>query len=114
MLTKLKKRSEILERLTQGLQKWDGTSIDAEEIVGQNNLLITDLKQIDAESNQEYEAIQQKQVIKIVKYHKAMMAVIKKEQSELMEKMKQVNQKDNIAKNYYSSVKQSIFVDKGM
>ena len=114
MSHKLEKRSDLLTEMTKLVQTWDGTSLNAEEIVSQNSDLLAELKRVDTELNEQYSLIQQKEVAVIIEKQQALIATLKHERSNVMKKMKQVNQKDKIVNNYYSSIQQSIFVDRGM
>lgn len=114
MSYKLEKRSELLSEMTKLVQTWNGTSLNAEEIVIQNSDLLAELKRVDIELNEQYSLIQQKEVAVIIEKQQFLIATLKQERSIVMKKMKQVNQKDNIINNYYSSIQQSMFVDRGM
>lgn len=111
-------RLVLLEQLSQHLTIWDGTSEHANELIEQNKPLLEQLKAVDAEmkqqGNEAYNEAEQLQAVEFIKVQQDLLTVIKKDRKKLLGKMKQVNQKEKIAKNYYSSVKQSIFVDKGM
>lgn len=111
-------RLAILEKLSQHLEKWDGTSEQAETIIAFNTPLLAELKQFDAKQEQQgngaYSPNEQQQVANIIAAQQKLLTVIKTERKSLLDKMKQVNKKDKVAKNYYSSFQQSIFVDKGI
>lgn len=106
-------RLPILEKLTQHLNAWDGTSEAANKIIEQNKSLLTELKKVDAKLG-EYSQDEQQQVSGIIEAQQKLLTVIKTERKNLLDKMKQVNKKDKVVKNYYSSFQQSIFVDKGV
>ena len=112
------KRSSILELLSKQLKSWDGTSEHADKIVTQNKPLLFKLKQIDdvfsQQSQDGYSEAEQQQVAEIIAAQRSLLAVIKQDRSAILDKMKQVNQKNKIVDNYYSAFQQSIFVDKGM
>ena len=113
-----KNRSEILNQLFRQLMSWDGTSSNANKIIIENQNLLAELKEIDFLLNQQgdgkYNEMEQQHVASIVKAQKDLLVVIKQDRTEILDKMKQVNQKNKIMDNYYSSFQQSIFVDKGM
>lgn len=111
-------RLEILNQLLQSLQKWDGTSTQANEIIEKNNVLLAELKEIDNSFNQKdnrvYSRREQEQVAAIIEGQQSLLAVIKKDRKVILDKMKQMNQKNKVVDNYYSSFQQPIFVDRGM
>lgn len=111
-------RLEILNQLSQGLQKWDGSSEQANEIVANNHTLLAELKKVDSmlhrQGNGSYKKEEQDQVATIIEGQQSLLAVIKKDRKVLLDKMKQMNQKNKIVDNYYSSFQQPIFVDRGM
>lgn len=118
MSFKQSNRSEILNQLFRQLMSWDSTSTHAKEIIEKNNLLLIELKKIDNFLSQQgdgkYSEVEQQHVASIVKAQQDLLTVIKQDRTAILKKMKQVNQKNKIVDNYYSSVQQSIFVDKGM
>lgn len=114
MSHKLEKRSELLSKMTKLVQTWDGTSLNAEKIILQNSELLAALKRVDMELDEQYSLLEQKEVAVIIEKQQSLVATLKQERSNIMKKMKQVNQKDKIVNNYYSSIQQSIFVDRGM
>lgn len=111
-------RLEILNQLLQSLQKWDGTSTQANEIIEKNNVLLAELKEIDNSFNQKdnrvYSRREQEQAAAIIEGQQSLLAVIKKDRKVILDKMKQMNQKNKVVDNYYSSFQQPIFVDRGM
>lgn len=111
-------RLEILNQLSQSLQKWDGSGEQANEIVAKNHTLLADLKKVDSllhqQGNESYTKEEQAQVAIIVESQHSLLAVIKNDRAAILEKMKQMNQKDKVVDNYYTSFQQPIFVDKGM
>lgn len=111
-------RLALLKQLSQHLTIWDGTSEHANELIEQNKPLLEQLKTVDTalqqQGNAAYNESEQRQAAEFITAQQELLTVIKQERKELLSKMKQVNQKNKIAKNYYSSVKQPIFVDKGM
>ena len=113
-----KSRSELLTQLFRQLMSWNGTSVNANEIIAQNQPLLAELKEIDASLSQqgkgEYTEMEKNHVASIVKAQQNLLDVVKQDRAEILEKMKQVNQKNKIVDNYYSSFQQSVFVDKGM
>ncbi|MFL2104971.1 hypothetical protein [Desemzia sp. FAM 23991] len=118
MLAKQDDRFEILNLLYQHLTIWDGSSTSANEIIEKNRHLLAELKAVDERLNRQgngkYSKIEHQHVVSIVKAQQELLTVIKQDRTAILEKMKQVNQKDKIVNNYYSSFQQSIFVDKGM
>lgn len=114
MSHKLEKRSDLLSKMTKLVQTWDGTSLNAEEIILENRNLFAALKRLDMELDEQYSLIEQKEVSVIIERQQSLFAILKQERSNILKKMKQVNQKDKIVNNYYSSIQQSIFVDRGM
>lgn len=114
MSHKLEKRSDLLTKMTKLVQAWDGTSLNAEEIILENRNLFAALKRLDMELDEQYSLIEQKEVSVIIERQQSLFAILKQERSNILKKMKQVNQKDKIVNNYYSSIQQSIFVDRGM
>lgn len=111
-------RSIILTQLFRQLMSWDGTSLNANEIIAENQPLLAELKEIDSLLNQQgngkYNEMEQQHVASIIKAQQELLTIIKQDRTDILEKMKQVNQKNKIVDNYYSSFQQSIFVDKGM
>ncbi|MFL2100360.1 hypothetical protein [Mycobacteroides abscessus] len=111
-------RFEILNLLYRQLMVWDGTSVNANEIIEKNKSLLIELKTIDVllseQGNGKYNEMEQQHVASIIKAQQELLTVIKHDRTDILEKMKQVNQKNKIVNNYYSSFQQSIFVDKGM
>lgn len=118
MLSQQYNRLEILDQLFQSLQKWDGTSTKANEIIERNNDLLAELKEIDKTLNKKnsgvYSKQEQEKVAAIIEGQKSLLTVIKKDRKALLDKMKQMNQKNKVVDNYYSSFQQPIFVDRGM
>ena len=109
------KRLRILNLLSEELKSWDGTSKHADEITAENKKILLKLQEVDDSLNQQtYTEAAQYEVIKIISYQKKLLKVIKEDRINVLNKMKQVNQKNKIVDNYYSSFQQSIFVDKGM
>lgn len=111
-------RLGILNQLSQSLQKWDGSSEQANEIVAKNHTLLVDLKKVDSllhqQGNEGYTKEEQAQVATIVENQQTLLAIIKKDRAAILEKMKQMNQKNKVVDNYYTSFQQPIFVDRGM
>ncbi|MBM6614705.1 hypothetical protein JTF06_07355 [Desemzia sp. RIT804] len=118
MPTKQKKRSEILEQLLQNLKTWDRTSEAASGIIKKNEFLLTELKtenlMLKQVGSELYSKEEQKQIAAIIEGQQILLTIIKQDRTAILEKMKQVNQKNKVVDNYYSSFQQSIFVDKGM
>lgn len=118
MPSKLYNRLEILNQLHESFQKWDGTSVKANEIIENNKILLAELKEIDNKSDQQgnraYSIQEQEQVATILEGQQSLLAVIKKDRATILDKMKQMNQKNKVVDNYYSSFQQPIFVDRGM
>ena len=107
-------RSAILKQLFHQLQTWDGTAESANEIISQNKSLLFKLKEVDAALKTSYSDIEQKQVIEIITVQKNLLTIINQDRTAILDKMKQMNQKNKVVDNYYSSFQQSIFVDKGI
>lgn len=111
-------RLEILNHLSQNLEMWDGSSEEANEIVEKNQTLLVKLKNVDRlltdQGNGEYTKEEQKQVAAIIDGQKSLLAIIQKDRAAILDKMKQMNQKDKVVDNYYTSFQQPIFVDRGM
>ena len=111
-------RSEILNQLFRQLMSWDGSSTNANEIIAENQPLLVELKEIDASLSRqgkgEYTEMEKNYVSSIVKIQKDLLEVIKHNRTDILEKMKQMNQKNKVVDNYYSSFQQPIFVDRGM
>ena len=111
-------RLEILNQLSQGLQNWDGSSEKANEIVAKNHTLLAELKKADSmlhqQGNGSYTEEEQAQVAIIVEGQQSLLAVIKNDRAAILDKMKQMNQKNKVVDNYYTSFQQPIFVDRGM
>lgn len=108
-------RLALLEKLSQHLEKWDGTSEQAETIIAFNTPVLAELKQFDEQQeNETYTKTEQQQVKDIIESQQKLLMVIKTDRKSLLDKMKQVNKKDKVVENYYSSFQQSIFIDKGI
>lgn len=111
-------RSEILNQLFRQLMSWDGTSTNANEIIAKNQPLLIELKEMDTSLSQkgkgEYSEIEKNHVTSIVKVQRDLLDTIKHDRTDILDKMKQMNQKNKVVDNYYTSFQQPIFVDRGM
>ncbi|MER2041982.1 hypothetical protein [Desemzia incerta] len=111
-------RLGILVQVSQRLHEWDGSSEQANEIIEKNHVLLAELKEMDSllqqQGNGSYTEKEQNQVAAIIEGQQSLLAVIKKDRQAVLSKMKQMNQKNKVVDNYYSSFQQPIFVDRGM
>lgn len=99
------------------LNSWDGEPATAIEIIAVNQENMDQLAQINSELNlNEAVAYTEKEnqlIDKLIQQQKLLLDSIKKERTEVAERMKQLNQKNNVRANYVSVKREPVFVDKG-
>lgn len=107
-------RIQLLEQLSARLTNWNGASQTAAAIIAESQTEFDQLKRLDQQLAQPYTVQEQKLARQIIEQQAALVTKIKAEQKDLLNQMKQMKQKDKVIRNYYPSVKQPVFLDKGL
>jgi len=103
-------RIELLNKIIENINNWDGDLESAIELISLNNNILEQLKSMSSENNENsiYEA-KLKEAIKLLD---DFLLKLKDERTLLLDKNKQLGQKDKILKNYFAQIEESIFIDK--
>lgn len=100
------------------LDSWSGSAVEAMEIITENQQNMDLLKAIEEKLTEEaasqYTPIEQQLLISIIPQQQKLMTSIRREKTSLMNKMKQINKKNQVRDNYVSVKRAPVFVDKGI
>lgn len=107
-------RIQLLEKLIARLINWNGESQTAAAIIAENQQDFDQLKRLDQQLSAPYTLQEQQLARQTIDKQKVLIANIKAGQKDLLNQMKQMKQKDKVIRNYYQSVKQPVFLDKGL
>ena len=111
-------RTDVLKGMLALMQTWSGNAEEAVTIIAENQKNMDQLKTIEKklseEASFEYTPTERQLLTLIIPQQQQMMAAIRKEKVSLMNKMKQINQKNKVRDNYVSVQRESVFVDRGI
>jgi len=111
-------RMDVLEKIKTLLESWNGSAEEAVVLISENERNIYQLKKIEQQLSEEeafqYTSSEKQLLTVIIPKQQQMMAVIRGEKLKLMNKMKQINQKNKVRDNYVSVKHASVFVDRGI
>lgn len=111
----LEQRNKSVDNILNNLKSWDGeldTGIETlktnQEEIDKIDILNLQLSRFpDAQKEEYIEKIKE-----IIEEQKKLQASIKDQQKSLIESMQQLNKKDKVIKNYISTSKKPLFIDK--
>ena len=111
----LEQRNKSLDNILNNLKSWDGeldTGLETlktnQEEIDKIDILNLQLSRFpDAQKEEYIEKIKE-----IIEEQKKLQASIKDQQKSLIESMQQLNKKDKVIKNYISTSKKPLFIDK--
>ena len=111
----LEQRNKSVDNILNNLKSWDGeldTSLETletnQEEIDKIDILNLQLSRFpDAQKEEYIEKIKE-----IIEEQKKLQASIKDQQKSLIESMQQLNKKDKVIKNYISTSKKPLFIDK--
>lgn len=111
-------RTNVLENIMILMETWNGSPDEAVEIIAGNQENLDHLKVIEQKLSEDaafqYTQAEKQLLTVIIPRQQQMMAAIRGEKLKLMNKMKQINQKNKIRDNYVSVERASVFIDKGV
>lgn len=111
-------RTDVLENIVVLMDSWNGDVEEAMEIVSENQRNMDQLKAIEQKLSEEaafYYTPAEKQLLAvIIPKQQQLMATIRGEKNGLMNKMKQINKKNQVRDNYVSVKRAPVFLDKGI
>ena len=111
-------RTSLLKKMSALLESWNGSAVEAIEIIAENQKNMDVLKTIEEKLTEEaasqYTPIERQLLTAIIPRQQKLMTAIRKEETSLMSKMKQINKKNQVRDNYVSVKRDPIFVDKGV
>lgn len=113
-----KLRTDVLENIKALLDSWNGSAEEAVALISENEQNMDQLKKIEEQLNEDeafqYTLVEKQLLSVIIPKQQQMIAVIRGEKSSLMNKMKQINQKNKVRDNYVSVQRAPVFVDRGI
>lgn len=111
-------RTDVLENIVVLMDSWNGTVEEAIDIVSENQRNMNQLKAIEQKLSEDaafYYTPAEKQLLAvIIPKQQQLMAAIRGEKNNLMNKMKQINKKNQVRDNYVSVKRAPVFLDKGI
>lgn len=111
-------RTNVLENIMSLMNSWNGSAEEAVTIIADNQHHMDQLKVIEQKLSEDeafqYTSTERQLLTVIIPQQQQMMAVIRTEKNELMDKMRQINKKNQIRDNYVSVKRDSVFVDRGI
>ncbi|AEB30659.1 hypothetical protein CAR_c20020 [Carnobacterium sp. 17-4] len=113
-----KLRTDVLENIKTLLDSWNGSAEEAVTLISENERNMDQLKKIEEQLREDeafqYTSVEKQLLTVIIPKHQQMIAAIRSEKINLMNKMKQINQKNKVRDNYVSMQRASVFVDRGI
>lgn len=113
-----KLRTDVLENIKTLLDSWNGSAEEAATLISENERNMDQLKKIEEQLREDeafqYTSVEKQLLTVIIPKHQQMIAAIRSEKINLMNKMKQINQKNKVRDNYVSMQRASVFVDRGI
>ena len=113
-----KLRTDVLENIKALLDSWNGSAEEAVTLITENEQNMDQLKKIELQLSEDeafqYTSVEKQLLSVIIPQQQQMIATIRSEKINLMNKMKQLNQKNKIRDNYVSMQRASVFVDRGI
>lgn len=113
-----KLRTDVLENIKSLLDSWNGSAEEAVTLISENEQNMYQLKKIEQQLSEDeafqYTSVEKQLLTVIIPKQQQMIATIRGEKISLMNKMKQINQKNKVRDNYVSIQRASVFVDKGI
>lgn len=111
-------RTDVLENIVVLMDSWNGTVEEAMDIVSENQRNMDQLKAIEQKLSEDaafqYTAAEKQLLTVIIPKQQQLMAAIRGEKNNLMNKMKQINKKNQVRDNYVSVKRAPVFLDKGI
>lgn len=111
-------RTDVLENIVVLMDSWNGTVEEAMDIVSENQRNMDQLKAIEQKLSEEaafqYTPAEKQLLTVIIPKQQQLMAAIRGEKNNLMNKMKQINKKNQVRDNYVSVKRAPVFLDKGI
>lgn len=112
-----KLRTDVLENIVVLMDSWNGSAEEAMEIISENQRNMDQLKAIEQKLSEDvafqYTPAEKQLLTVIIPKQQQMMAAIRGEKTSLMNKMKQMNQKNKVRDNYVSVSRAPVFIDRG-
>ena len=113
-----KLRTDVLENIVVLMDSWNGSAEEAMEIISENQRNMDQLKAIEQKLSEDaafqYTAAEKQLLTVIIPKQQQLMAAIRGEKNNLMNKMKQINKKNQVRDNYISVKRAPVFLDKGI
>lgn len=111
-------RMDVLETIKVLLDSWNGSAEEAVTLIAENEQNMDQLKKIEQQLSEDeafqYTSVEKQLLTVIIPQQQQMIAAIRSEKTNLMNKMKQINQKNKVRENYVSVQRESVFVDRGI
>ena len=111
-------RTNVLENIMSLMNSWNGSAEEAVTIIADNQHHMDQLKVIEQKLSEDeafqYTSTERQLLTVIIPQQQQMMAAIRAEKNELMDKMRQINKKNQVRDNYVSVKRDSVFVDRGI
>lgn len=111
-------RTNVLENIMSLMNSWNGSAEEAVTIIADNQHHMDQLKVIEQKLSEDeafqYTSTERQLLTVIIPQQQQMMAAIRTEKNELMDKMRQINKKNQVRDNYVLVKRDSVFVDRGI
>ena len=108
----------MLKQMEALMATWDGTLESAGKLISENKKNMLQLKQLETQSSTTplgaYNEIEKNIIEGIIHQQEKMVHQIKIERESLLNRMKQINQKDKVISNYVTANRAPMFIDKGL
>lgn len=111
----LEQRNKSVDNILNNLKSWDGELDSGLEIISLNQEEINKIDTLNLQLSRFPDAQKEEYIEKIkeiIEEQKKLQASIKDQQKSLIESMQQLNKKDKVIKNYISTSKKPLFIDK--
>lgn len=113
-----KLRTDVLQNIKSLLDSWNGSAEEAMTLISENEQNMDQLKKIEQQLSEDgafqYTSVEKQLLTVIIPKQQQMIATIRREKTSLMNKMKQINKKNQVRDNYVSVKRAPVFVDKGI
>lgn len=111
-------RVDLLKQMAALMATWDGTLESAGQLISENKKNMLQLKKLETQSAENllvaYNETEETIIKGIIQQQEKMVYQIKIERESLLNRMKQINQKDKVISNYVSANRAPMFIDKGL
>lgn len=104
-------RIELLEKIIENLNNWDGNIESAIDLAEKNNEILEEIRQNNTIENVD-SSLYEKKLIEAIEQLRDFISSLNSSRDLLLEENKQLNLKDKVLKNYITQVDDTVFIDK--